>query len=222
MKIDQVIHSKRKTIAIIVKKDGSVIVRAPLRATRAQIMQFINQKAAWIEKSQSEVLARLQSAPGHQYLDGETFYYLGKPYALRVVDHASLALALNGDFTLARKAQPRAKQAFARWYRQQAATILADRTAAFATRFGLSFKQVKITTARTRWGSYSSTGTISYSYRLIMAPLEIVDYVIVHELAHIRHRNHSQAYWKQVSAFMPDYRQRAAWLKANGHLFTLD
>jgi predicted metal-dependent hydrolase len=110
---------------------------------------------------------------------------------------------------------------FTAWYKQQARWVLAERVQWFASRCKFTYTQVRISSAHTRWGSCSSRGTLSFTWRLVMAPLEVVDYVVVHELAHLRVRNHSPAFWKEVEAILPDYKARQKWLKTNGKLLTL-
>ncbi len=120
------------------------------------------------------------------------------------------------------RALPRAKEAFTAWYRAQARPLIEERARAFAARYGFNYKQLKITSARTRWGSCSSRGTLSFTWRLVMAPPECLDYVVVHELAHLRVANHSWTFWEEVGAILPDYKARRKWLRVNGRLLTLE
>jgi predicted metal-dependent hydrolase len=93
--------------------------------------------------------------------------------------------------------------------------------ALYAAQHGFQPGRIRITSARTRWGSCSSKGTLSFTWRLVMAPLEVVDYVVIHELAHLRVKNHSQVFWDSVAALMPDYKRHVTWLKKNGRFLTL-
>jgi predicted metal-dependent hydrolase len=221
MKIDKLIRTRRKTIALIIQSNGSMVVRAPLRATNRQIQQLIDQKAAWIQETREKVKAIYPQVAPRQYACGETFLFLGKSHRLEVVEQARSPLALNGHFVLAKTALPLAEAVFTRWYRQQARQIITERAACYAAKYGFHYKLVKITSARTRWGSCSSKGALSFTWRLIMAPLEVIDYVVVHELVHTLERNHRKAFWERVQAILPDYKQKIAWLKTNGHLISL-
>jgi len=107
--------------------------------------------------------------------------------------------------------------AFERWYRKEAARILKKRVEQYASQYGFQYKKVGVTSARTRWGSCSASGALNFSWRLIMAPLDVVDYVIVHELVHTQVHNHSKQFWKRVGTIMPDYEERRKWLRRNGH-----
>ncbi len=213
-------RSARKTISIIVHSNGQVEVRAPLRLPERAIRAFVESKQSWITSKQAQ-LARQMHTP-KQFVPGERFLFLGQPYPLEVSDVQRPALRLGSAFLLAQAALPRARQVFERWYRARAADVLAQRVKIYAAQFGLRVQSIRISSARTRWGSCSSKGTLSFTWRLVMAPLDVIDYVVIHELAHLQVHNHSPAFWSQVEAMLPDYRAHRDWLKKNGHLLTLD
>jgi predicted metal-dependent hydrolase len=212
---DQIIRSRRKTLALIVKPDGSLLVRAPLRTSRAVIQQFVDKNRAWIEKQQAKALAAPPPAP-RQYLAGETFLYLGMAHPLEIVEGQWERLRLDGNFKLAASHRSQAAPVFESWYREQARQILPAHVEFFAHRYGFQYKGIRITSARTRWGSCSAAGSLSFSWRLILAPLVVVDYVVVHELAHTVFHNHSRQFWDRVETVMPEYREHRRWLKENG------
>ena len=216
MKPDQIIRTRRKTIALIIKPDGSLVVRAPLRASGRQIQQLIEQKLPWIEATQERVRRSYPKITPKEYVNGEGFLYLGKSYRLAISPGARRPLALEGQFLLSPAAVPEARETFINWYRLQARQILNERVAWYAARYSFRYARIKITSAHTRWGSYSSKGTLSFTWRLVMAPLEIIDYVVLQELAHTLEPNHGKAFWEKVKAIVPDYKQRIAWLKING------
>jgi predicted metal-dependent hydrolase len=220
IEVKQIIRSKRKTLALIVKPDGSLIVRAPLRASEKSIREFVEKNAGWVAKKQAEALAALPAAP-KQYLAGETFTLLGVAYPLEIVKGQKKPLILENGFKLAESAQSNAKLIFERWYRAQAKVILSERVDLYARRHGFEYKKIGITSARTRWGSCSASGSLNFSWRLIMAPLEAVDYVIVHELVHTVYHNHSKQFWGKVRELMPDYTERRKWLRRNATHLTL-
>jgi len=227
MKIDKLIRSSRKTIAIIVERDGQLVVRAPLRASNAQILRFVEEKSAWIRAKQEAAWQRKDQAAPHQFANGESFLYLGQSYPLKwveIVPSGSRAILsfYEGRFWLAKASLPRAKEILTLWYKQQARQVLDQRVRLYASQFHLSFSQVKITSARTRWGSCSTRGTLSFTWRLVMAPQEVIDYVVIHELAHLLEKNHSKRFWDQVAAMLPDFQQQEKWLKQNGHRLNLE
>lgn len=212
---DQIIRSKRKTLALIVKPDGSLLVRAPLRTSNALIQEFVEKNRGWIEKQQTKARTTL-SAAARQYVPGEIFLYLGTSYPLEIVEGQKEPLRLDRKFKLAASHQGEAALAFERWYREQAKQTIPARVEFFARQYDFSYKRIGITSARTRWGSCSATGSLSFSWRLILAPLAVVDYVVVHELVHTVFHNHSKRFWHRVATIMPDYHVHRRWLRENG------
>jgi predicted metal-dependent hydrolase len=215
IEISQIIRSKRKTLALIIKNDGVLIVRAPMRTSDQRIKEFVEEHRSWIEKKQTEIKSIVLLSP-KQYIPGEMFLFLGESYPLEIVENQEKALVLNGSFKLAEKAVNRAETVFARWYRKQAKEILKERVDLYASQYSFQYQGIKITSAKTRWGSCNSKGSLSFSWRLIMAPLEQVDYVVVHELVHTIHHNHSKRFWNRVEKVMPDFKESKKWLRKNG------
>jgi len=119
-------------------------------------------------------------------------------------------------FKLKKSAQPQAASHFERWYKKQARKVLSERVEHLAQKHGFEVNKTRISSARTRWGSCSQKGTLSFTWRLVMAPLEVIDYVVVHELCHLKEMNHSKASWAQVEAILPDYKKHRSWLKKQG------
>jgi predicted metal-dependent hydrolase len=237
------IRSKRRSIALIVQSDGSLVVRAPLRATLRQIQELLTAKADWIRQKQD--LARRTPPPAaHHFAPGESFWFLGKMIPLEVEEgklttalkdanaktqrralksSSVYPLCLCGDnhFQISPTALTQAKEHFVAWYKVQARQVIEERVRYFAARFGLRYSGVRITSAQTRWGSCSSRGALSFTWRLVMAPPASIDYVVVHELTHLLVRNHSPAFWRKLEELLPDYRPPQQWLKHNGHLLNL-
>jgi len=213
--INQIIRSKRKTLALIVKPDGSLIIRAPLRVASKSIKDFVKRNAQWVQKKRAEALAIYPSVT-KQYVPGEMFLYLGNAYPLDIVKDQKQALLLDEKFKLAESAQDMAVMAFERWYREQARHILNERISFYADQYGFQYKSIGITSARTRWGSCSANRSLNFSWRLIMAPFESVNYVVIHELVHTIFHNHSKRFWNKVQEVMPDYKEHQKWLRENG------
>ena len=214
--VNRLIRSKRKTIALVVERDGSVTVRAPLRMSAYRIDEFIEKHANWVAKKQLEMQSIIPEQP-RKYEAGESFLYLGQTYRLEIIGDAKRKLVLdNGTFKLAEKELNNAEAVFHNWYRKQAARIIGERVAFFAQELAVQVNSIRITSAHTRWGSCSAKGALSFSWRLLMTPLDVIDYVVVHELAHTIHHNHSARFWKLVEKWMPDYRERRKQLKQYG------
>jgi predicted metal-dependent hydrolase len=216
--VDALIRSSRKTIALIITAEGKLVVRAPLRASRAQIDTLINEKETWIRARQAEVLVRPR--PGTKsYKEGEPFLFLGQAYPLHFSSNGITGLELRaGAFWMPQASPARAAAAFTAWYQRQARAFFAERLHLHATRLGLRPAALRISSARTRWGSCSSHGSISFTWRLVMAPVEVIDYVVVHECIHLVVKNHSKTFWQRVAAAYPVYLAARRWLSENNSL----
>lgn len=213
--IDQVIRSQRRSMALEVRPDGSLLVRAPLHTPDLLIRAFVESKAAWIKTHQAAARSR-PSPSSAGFTAGARFWYLGTQYALRIDPHARAALSFQNEFVLSAAAQGNARIVFTRWYQQQARRLLGERVSRLAAQHGFTYKSIRITSAAARWGSCGANNSLNFAWRLVMAPPEVIDYVVVHELAHTRVKNHSRAFWEVVRAAMPDYAHHRQWLRSNG------
>lgn len=215
--IDSIIRSRRKTIALVITAEAKLIVRAPLKTPLAYIESVVERKRDWIGRKQEE-LRKAYSVPKKTFLEGEAFSFLGDTYRLAVADNMPSAIELKDTLTIDKQALPAAREIIIAWYKDQALRVYRERCAFFTLKTGLRPQAVKLTNALTRWGSCSPRGTVRINWKLVMTPLEIIDYLIVHELAHLKHRNHSVQFWKTVEQILPDYRMHRKWLKTNGNL----
>ena len=186
MKIDQIIRSTRKTFSLEIKPDGRLTVRAPASATDAQIKSLVARKADWIRKTQTRLAKQYPTLTPKTFTPGETFWYLGEQYPLRLTDRQRPALDLNGAFLLSRAAKAHAREVFIAWYREETRQITRDMIEDYSKRYNFKVNKVRITSARTRWGSCSSNHNLNFTYRLCMVPLPVVAYVVVHELVHLK------------------------------------
>jgi predicted metal-dependent hydrolase len=205
-------RSNRKTIGLYVR-NGSVEVRAPLKAPKADIDGFVRSKQAWIEKTLARSAANAEKREAFALDYGGAVTYLGRecPIAARPGDRVGFdgsAFYMPPDL-----APGQIKGACVQIYRMLAKRDLTAKTLAFAERMGVMPLAVKINGAKTRWGSCSAKRSINFSWRLIMADDDVVDYVVVHELAHITQMNHSPRFWTLVAAVLPDYEERQERLK---------
>ena len=171
------VRSSRKTLAVQIRADGTVIARAPLRLPKDRILCFLSEKASWIRMQQGIMQEREK---------------------MRQQARIHLDAAQEKEL------------------RERARSVLAQRTAYFARQIGVTYGRITVRDQKTRWGSCSQTGTLNFNFRLILAPPEVLDYVVVHELCHRRQMNHSAQFWQEVAQVLPDYRKRKAWLTENG------
>lgn len=218
----KVIRSHRRTMSLEITKNGEVVIRAPYLFPERKIAHFVNEKENWIKNKQAIIKKRVAEKPKRQFLSGEIFLFLGKPYPLLIAERKRPALILSGCFELAEAKRKKASIVFTEWYKKQTLEVVGALVRQYAVQYGLNFKKIKVTGAKTRWGSCSSLGNLSFSWRLVMAPKEIIVYVVVHELAHLIHHNHGKKFWRFVEKMDKNYRQNRRWLKENGHKLVLD
>jgi hypothetical protein len=220
VKIDSIIRSKRKTVSLIITPEARLVVRAPLRTSEAYIEKLVADKKTWIQRKIAEIAGR--PAPSKkQFVDGEEFLFLGKRYPLKFVDNGFTGIELGEHLCVSGKPGLDIHAALTGWYKSQARIIFGERCASCARIVGRTPVSIRISHATRRWGSCSTRGTVCFSWRLVLAPPEIIDYVIVHELVHLIHHNHSKRFWASVGAIMPDYRERKNWLKVHEQVLTL-
>jgi hypothetical protein len=221
IRINEIVRSRRRTITLVVTSDSTLLVRAPLRASTSHIESVVKKKSAWIRQKLFEVSQRPQ-APAKEFVNGEEFLYLGQTYKLCLVEQAAKDIELTDKLCLSARVKPIARFVLRRWYKAAALKVIGRRCQWYADAAGYKPVSIKITEARKRWGSCGSKGTLNFSWRLIMAPLEVIDYVVVHELSHLGQLNHSPAFWRRVADILPDYKKREQWLKENGGLLTIE
>ncbi len=216
--IDEIKYSKRKTMAIEVKPGGKVIVRAPMSTRRSIIEQFVREKSGWITQAKARMIKITPGNVQQAYHDGVQILYLGRFWKLTHVDQVKngLSFSSNKGFILQKDRFDEASKLFITFYREETRRLAAIYIDQYAPKWGLKVRSLRITSAKTRWGSCSGKNALNFSYRLAMLPLEEFEYVVVHELAHIRHHNHAAVFWNFVAQMLPDYQKRRLWLKQNG------
>lgn len=218
---------RKKTISIGVQ-DGEVVVLAPRHVPNSEIRDLIDRKSDWIRKT-LEIHSNRARSGARRFVDGEVFPYLGREYPLRVLRGLEPNARLRGGaievhvppgLTPGRMSRS-VRAAFLRWYRVRAEAIITERTAYFAEAMKVRPQRITLKDYKSMWGKCTAAGAITYNWKLVMAPRPIVDYIVVHELAHLRHLNHSPRFWALVEATLPDHRESRDWLRLNGHLLTI-
>ena len=212
----QLIRSKkrRKTISLHIKEDGNIFVYAPYRTPKWEIEKFINEKESWISEKLSEKERSIKKAE-------KGFLYLGGLFPLEIEDSKSKGYPLKlsfGKFVLDKDHVEKARDLFIQWYKREAKEKITERVDYYSKRLQLLPKGIKITSAKYCWGACSRDNRLSFSWRIITAPLTVIDYVLIHELVHIKEKNHSKSFWNYVESIIPNYKKHRLWLKENGYL----
>ncbi|NLG41593.1 MAG: M48 family metallopeptidase [Chloroflexi bacterium] len=216
--IDEIKYSQRKTMAIEVKPGGRVIVRVPKGTRKHSIELFVRQKADWIKQAKARMVRYGSGEEKQQYHDGAQFLYLGHFWKLQLVDKVKNGLNFSTEkgFLLQRDKLDQAPDLLKDFYREETRRLATAYISQYAVNWGLTVGALRITSAKTRWGSCSAKNGLNFSYRLAMVPKDAFEYVVVHELAHTRHHNHSTAFWNFLEQMLPDFQKRRLWLKQNG------
>ncbi len=215
---DKIIRSKRKTLAITVDSSGRLIVRAPLRCSEARILAFIEKKSEWILKHKARNTIPKTIFPSEN-LNGFFFLLEGSPCEIRYVngkrtvfDEQNLVLYIPEE---------KGADAVRKWLKTRAKTVFSELVAIRARQMSVNYKTVGVSSAKGRWGSCAHDNTLRFTFRLLYAPIEIIDYVVVHELAHTVHKNHSKAFWEKVERYCPDWKIKRKWLKSHGYFMEI-
>jgi len=215
----KIIRSKRRSIALVVNKDACLEVRAPLKVSLKSIEEFIDKNRTWIEEKKDFVNKNRHRTFPKKFVDGEHAMYEGSSYKIQIIDCEEIDIS---DFLyFPKKFLPQANQRLIIWYKYRAIKKITERVNYFASMNQLQYKVVRITSAEGIWGSCNAKGSLSVNWRLIMAPPDILDYIVVHELTHLIVRNHSKLFWSKVAEIMPDYKTHETWLKKNGSILML-
>jgi len=209
--------SARKTTSIYIERDGSISVLAPEPYDMGKVEQILEAKRSWIYRHLAEWEDLNRTRVVREFVTGEGFPYLGSSYRLKIVEGADKDLVLkNGSFILKREALPNARAAFIEFYRDKARLRIPKRVDYYSRKMGLSPSAVKIQDLKNRWASCTSQGVLNFHWRCMMAPVSSLDYVVVHELAHLEHPNHTASFWGCVEKVLPDYPQSKGWLRLHG------
>ena len=210
--VEKIIRSYRRTVALEVTPAATVIVRAPLRTSTEYIEEVIQKKSSWILRKMDDVKRRPFSPP-HEYADGEMFLYLGHSYPLQIVEKGSITIERGDRLYVSRIFMPDIRNQLKYWYREEALREISAWCMHLSLKTGPFPVTIRITDAQQRWGSCTPKGGVNFSWRLVQAPPEMVDYVVVHELVHLIQPDHSKKFWDKVRKIMPDYEIRRYWLK---------
>jgi len=216
----EVVRTDRKRSASIRLLGDLVKVSVPMTLSDSRIRNLVTKRTPWIKNKLQEQSDR-PITPPKEYVSGETVTYLGKNYRLKVLVGDQPSIKLRRGYVEATVTKTEIdptntiRSLLERWYRSHAEKRLEEKTVRLASVIGVNPASVTVKNYKSRWGSCSTKGDISYNWRIILAPHSIVDYVVAHELCHMLEHNHSSKYWKHVERHVPNYRECREWLKHN-------
>lgn len=214
--------STRRTTDVVIERNGRIVVRPPITHTPEQVDAVVESKRLWIYRNLAEWKDMNATAVAREWVNGETFLYLGSAYRLAFVsDQTSELMLRDGYFRLSREVMETggvdaAKHAFEHFYIEKGLHRLSGRVKFYTPKVGVDAPDVRVKDMGYRWASCGAKGTVNFHWKCMMAPSKIIDYIVVHELCHFHHQDHSDAFWNEVDKILPDWRERKDWLMRNG------
>lgn len=216
------IYRKRKTMSIEVETTGEVTVIVPVGTATEDVIEKVKSRAGWIVSKQYESKFINDTKVEREAVSGESYMYLGRNYSLDIrvdenIDNISVKL-FQGKFVVNTytKDEDLIKKAMENWYREKTLAKVKERVSYYSSYFNDEVTTVKVKEQKKRWASCTSKNELLFNWRCVMAPVFVLDYIVVHEMCHMEYKNHSKDFWNRVYAVMPDYEVRKLWLRNNG------
>lgn len=211
---------RRQTLGLTIERDGSLVLSAPPDVADARLERFARQKRFWIYQKLAAKEALPPALPARKFVTGEGLPYLGRSHRLQLVAALDVAVKLDaGRFKMRRDQAAHGRAAMVRWYTAHAQPWLTARVARYADRARVAPGAVTVQDLGFRWGSCGKGGRLYFHWQSIVLPPRIVDYIVVHELVHLREPHHTPEFWRAVERAMPDWEPRRRWLGERGHGF---
>ena len=210
-------RSKRKTVSIFVERDGSVSARVPEDIPEEDLNEVFKAKEYLIHKNLAEWKQLNANKIDREFINGQSFLYLGRNYRFRLVEETFKGLKLrNGFFELSKEHENKAKFHFVEFYKSKLNEKLTPIIGDYKQKLGVKPNDVKVMELQHRWASCSNKGNLSFHWKCAMAPIDVLNYIVAHELVHLIHPNHTPAFWNDLDKVMPNYERQVQWLKMNG------
>ncbi len=216
---------RRRTISLFVDPYDGVFLRAPAKPSLKILSRLVHSKAVWILDKQRRINENLEYLPRREFVTGESFLYLGRPMRLKVLqsDKGNKITAGEGRFLAGidgrRNRAGKTRELLYRWYKKHAKVVLQKRVAVYSGKLKIPASEVILAEQAKRWGSCNSKGSIRFNWRIIMAPMSLIDYVVAHELCHLKYINHSTNFWRLLGSVRPDYDDRRERLRKEGQKY---
>ena len=207
---------KRKTLGLVVERDKSVVVLAPQGTNPETLDAFVEKRKFWLFEKMHYSPKFGEPKMETPFISGKAIAYLGKNYKLDVTDEPMDGIAFKGKFLISRQNLQDGKAILEGWYKDKAKLKIVPLVERYAKQLGVEYNNILISDLKYRWGSCTLKGNLNFNWRLIKAPQFVINYVVVHELAHLLELNHSERFWNIVKVQMPNYLEAKEWLRGNG------
>ncbi|WP_394873242.1 M48 family metallopeptidase [Clostridium butyricum] len=226
-----IIKRKRKTACIKVDIDGKVTVITPLRVSSETVELFVRKKADWIIEKQDHMIKKYEGKIVREFKDGNTFMYLGNEYPIHIIyDESFKSIRISFGGKTLKSPYPKLhfiiytntnneeemKVAMEKWYREKTMEIVKEKIKKYENYFVDKVSDIKVKEQKRRWASCTGKNAILFNWRCSMAREDVIEYIVVHEMCHFEHRDHSKNFWKRVESILPDYQKQHEYLKVNG------
>ncbi|MBN1035726.1 M48 family peptidase [Clostridium botulinum] len=234
----QIIRRKRKSICIKIDINGEVQVVAPMRISKEYILNFVNSKHDWIIEKRKELKAVLNKKVKREFINGSTFMYLGKEHSIHLIfddkvkkisvdftdESSNSNIDMKSEFIIKTNTydNDKLKKALENWYRSKTLNIVKEKIKVHESEFKDKITKVTVKEQKRRYASINIKNETYFNWRISMAPLEVIDYIVIHEMCHMDFRNHSKQFWNRVEEIIPKYKKCHEYLKDNGINMTID
>lgn len=210
--------SNRKTLRINIERDRSITINAPEEMSVEKIHSEIEKKKLWIYQKRNHPQKQNENLSSKKYESGSSILYLGQIYTLDVLKEDFDQIRFDGDFYISKRNLVIAERLFEDWFKTSANNYIVPKASQYAKNLGIEYQSIKVSKMRFRWGSCIKGRTLNFNYQLIKAPVSVIDYIILHELAHILESGHGSKFWQIIKTQYPNYRIAKSWLKNYGNL----
>jgi predicted metal-dependent hydrolase len=208
---------RRKTLSIFIERDGTITAIAPDSLDEDKILEVLKSKEYLIHTKLAKWKELNSGKVTREFVNGQSFLYLGRSYRLKINEDQKEALLLkNGYFNLRKDKLPKAEQVFEAFYKEKGLKKISERVKLLQTGFDKKPNQIRVMDLQNRWASWTPKGNLNFHWKCMMAPVSVLDYIIVHELVHLKFPNHSSEFWNEVDKLMANYREYHNWLKRYG------
>ncbi|QCJ40873.1 M48 family metallopeptidase [Bacillus sp. S3] len=220
-------YKNRTSIGITIDSYGNVEVQAPKGTPDESVLKVLEEKWNLIQEKLKEMKDRLQGIQEKVYEHGETFLYLGNVYPIKIFEDINITkdhVVFEGEklhIFVKQLEDERIKQALKRFYYQQCKSLVEKSISSYQSNFKTKPRSISISDSKTTWGTCDSKLQLTFNWRLAMAPREVIDYVVVHEMCHMVHLNHDRSFWRLVGKIMPDYIEKENWLASSNWKMTV-
>jgi predicted metal-dependent hydrolase len=213
---------RRKTLGLTVDRAGELVVHAPAQASESELRRWVTRKMLWVHQKLAQKQELNANARTPEFVTGESFFYLGKGLRLRLVETGQRPLLLSGEWLLLRRRDHAdAGQHFRRWYLDKGGPWLSKRVVMWQPRLNVEPLRVRVSDLGFRWGSCGKRGALNFNWRLLQFPVRLIDYVIVHELAHLLEHKHTFRFWQVLDRALPDWRERKSAMESSWQEFAV-